>query len=102
MEVEFLQNPQRVNIDIIQARMWNSYIVGDVVQTFTVKYVGVPFSQSYTDNIYKNKVDEFYISGSSVSQIVAKFTENNENYKSELITFTCGSRAYIKVKVHYK
>ncbi len=103
MEVEFVSgDPQRVNIVINQSRQWNSFLFGNVEQSFTVNITGIPFTKSYTDEIYENEIDEFSLSGNSVSNMVATFKEDNDVYKSELTSFSCGSRAYIKVKVHYK
>jgi hypothetical protein len=102
MVVYFFEDPRTVNIQILQIRSYDSSIFGHVNQTYSLKYDGIPFSQSYTDSFTDLEVDEFYISGNSVNSATAYFTEDNAIYYDVTDTTVCSSRAFIKVKVHYK
>lgn len=102
MSITFLDDPRRLNVHVYQLKTWNSSISGDVGQEFEVDYNGILFNKSYTDDFTELEVDEYYESGSSVSKISASFVEDNDLGSIVLKSYSCGSRAYVKVKVHYK
>ena len=46
----------------------------------------------------QDNVDEYYLSGSSLGGI----NITHDMLDADLVSFTCGNRAFIRVKVHFK
>lgn len=102
MSIHFSEVLHEVNINISQSRSHYSSIFGDVLQSYFIECDGIPYNKTYIDSFTDLKVDEFYISGSSVNSATANFTEDNLLYFDETEPTVCGNRAFIKVKVHFK
>ena len=100
VEGRSINDPRFMKIEIDQEKSWNSSIFGNVIQTFTVNYIDLPFYQTLTED--GKRVDEFYESGSSVIKINTTFKETNILYTKEGIRFSCGAGAYFRVKLYYK
>ncbi len=105
MSITFLDDPRSVNVHVYQTRVWDN-ITGSHGQLFEIDGNGIPFNKSYTDDFTELGVDEYYESGSSVNRIIVDFVEtqriDNVIKRTDLTSYNCGARSFIKVKVHYK
>ncbi len=105
MSITFLDDPRSVNVHVYQTRVWDN-ITGSHGQLFEIDGNGIPFNKSYTDDFTELGVDEYYESGSSVNRIIVDFVEtqriDNVIKRTDLTSYSCGARSFIKVKVHYK
>ena len=101
---------KKVNIIIDQEREWNwddtdqDYISG---QYYEVICNNISYNKSYVDEFDENNVEEYYLGGNALSDIDIKTYDywgiwgvSGSGYS--LTNFTCGNRAYIKVKVHFE
>ncbi|MCB0664561.1 MAG: hypothetical protein KDC80_02010 [Saprospiraceae bacterium] len=101
MEVYF-DNSRKVDIRIRQTRAFDSFVNGKVSQLFSFRLNNIPFYSSYKDAYTDLTVDEYRLAGTGPCRAEVTYREDNDLYAEELIALGCGSRAYVKVKVHFK
>jgi hypothetical protein len=104
MYITFKRRLKTVHIDVWQRRRFSSFLVGDVNQAFSIEASAIPLNRTYTDDFTGLEVEEYGLSGDAACRagVVVDYEEENAQYKEKLMTLGCGSRAYIKVKVHFK
>ena len=96
-----------VNVIIDQDIDWNwdeseqDYWSG---QLFEIKRNDIPFNKSYVDDFDEKDVDEYYLGGSALTGINIRYNHHGiwgSDAYHWLIDFSCGERAFIKVKVYF-
>jgi hypothetical protein len=95
---------RNVDIDLLVGLRFSSFIYGDVYQDFELNANNIPYNRSYVDDFTGLNVEEYLLTGENAcnSILTLVFEENNDQYKSTLITKGCKDRAFIKIKVHFK
>jgi len=95
IKITFIDNPESINIHLDNTMSYVSALFGDVEFKYTVDYAGLPI-----EGIDPNSGYFVYSeTGPSVNKIVVEWKENNDQFKKELKSYSCGAGAYIRVEV---
>ena len=104
LDVVFDNANNRLSIDVGQTREFTSFVVGNVFQDFEIIANSIGLDKTYDDPDTGKEVREYLTTGDNACNktTLLKYKEVNDQYTDELFTYSCNSRAYIKVTVYYE